>query len=497
MKKNRISILAMLAIACTMQAHAQNVAINADGALPDPNAALDIKSSNKGILIPRISMSARLALPSTKGLMVYDTVYNSFWYNTGAGWRAIAPESYDGYWSRKGEINTHDSGFFIGTRDLAPFVIKVNDSLSGRIDADMRNLFLGYKAGISSSTMISQGARDSGNYPSLTAIGHSALYSNTTGSWNTATGREALYLNTEGSGNTATGYNALYSNKSGSNTATGIRSMYYNTTGQSNAAHGSYSLTSNTTGSYNAALGHQALDNNATGDFNTAVGMNSMYHNTTGSYNTGIGYGAGGGNSSGTANTFIGANTATFGVYTNSTAIGNGAQITASNKIRLGNSAVTVIEGQVPFTTPSDGRFKYDVKEDVRGLDFILQLRPVTYRFDVGRFDAQHGNPQEAKGNTNANYALQAAYNDASLIRRSGFIAQEVEKAAKASGYDFSGIITPKTEQEHYSLSYESFVVPLVKAVQEQQKTIDAQNKTIAGLQQQLDEIKQLLQHTK
>ena len=68
---------------------------------------------------------------------------------------------------------------------------------------------------------------------------------------------------------------------------------------------------------------------------------------------------------------------------------------------------------------------------------------------------------------------MQASYNEASAIRRTGFIAQEVEKAANATGYDFSGIIKPKTEQDHYSLSYESFVVPLVKAVQEQQQLIE------------------------
>ena len=42
------------------------------------------------------------------------------------------------------------------------------------------------------------------------------------------------------------------------------------------------------------------------------------------------------------------------GNLTNATAIGNGANVSASNKIRLGNTAVTVIEGQVAFTFPSD-----------------------------------------------------------------------------------------------------------------------------------------------
>lgn len=55
---------------------------------------------------------------------------------------------------------------------------------------------------------------------------------------------------------------------------------------------------------------------------------------------------------------------------------------------------------------------------------------------------------------------MQASYNAASAIRRTGFIAQEVETAALQTGYDFSGIIKPVTSADHYSLSYESFVVP-------------------------------------
>jgi hypothetical protein len=80
---------------------------------------------------------------------------------------------------------------------------------------------------------------------------------------------------------------------------------------------------------------------------------------------------------------------------------------------------------------------------------------------------------------------MQASYNEAAAIRRTGFIAQEVEKAANTSGYDFSGIIKPKTEQDHYSLSYESFVVPLVKAMQEQQQIIKTQQQIVEELKMQ------------
>ncbi len=43
-----------------LSSFAQNVGINADGARPNPNAILDIKSVNKGLLIPRMDSIAAL-----------------------------------------------------------------------------------------------------------------------------------------------------------------------------------------------------------------------------------------------------------------------------------------------------------------------------------------------------------------------------------------------------------------------------------------------------
>ena len=48
-----------------------------------------------------------------------------------------------------------------------------------------------------------------------------------------------------------------------------------------------------------------------------------------------------------------------------------------------------------------------------------------------------------------------------------------METAAKAVGYDFSAISKPANDKDTYALSYADFVVPLVKAVQEQQAQID------------------------
>ena len=87
-----------------------------------------------------------------------------------------------------------------------------------------------------------------------------------------------------------------------------------------------------------------------------------------------------------------------------------------------------------------------------------------------------------------------ADYSESEKIRHNGFIAQEVEKASKESDYQFDGVVAPKNSKEAYGLSYSQFVVPLVKAIQEQQKMIGDQNKKIDDQQKQIDELVKELQ---
>ncbi|HEU5167174.1 MAG TPA: tail fiber domain-containing protein, partial [Chitinophagaceae bacterium] len=314
--------------------------------------------------------------------------------------------------------------------------------------------------------------------------GVAALQFNTTGDFNTAAGSQSLQFNTTGESNTAFGSFSLNHNTEGiGNTAAGSGSLFQNTTGSVNTAMGDLSLNSNITGRSNTAVGVQSLFLNFNGNSNTAVGGNALSATTGSSSNTVVGFNAAFSFNMGSSNTIVGANAdADKDGITNSTAIGAGAIVNASNKVRIGNGAVTVIEGQVPFTTPSDGRFKFNIKEDVKGLDFIMKLHPVTYQFDVKRFDEQWNN---TLADTTSNVML-ASYNEATAIRRTGFIAQEVEKAATAAAYNFSGIIKPETSEGHYSLSYESFVVPLVKAMQEQQRMIEELKKQNADLQKRI-----------
>ncbi len=196
----------------SLSLHAQqNIAINTDGSLPDPNAILDIKSFTKGILIPRTSTTSRNLMPKTKGLLVYDTTTNGFWYHNGTSWVSMqAPAA----WALTGNKGTKDTLDFIGTSDSVSLTFRVNNKSSGKIDPKHNNTFLGYKSGLSDTAgrnNLAIGAIAASNNKTgynLAAMGDSALYSNTSGSGNTAVGATADVLYGNLTNATAIGYGA-------------------------------------------------------------------------------------------------------------------------------------------------------------------------------------------------------------------------------------------------------------------------------------------------
>ncbi|MCJ7553751.1 MAG: tail fiber domain-containing protein [Ignavibacteriaceae bacterium] len=288
--------------------------------------------------------------------------------------------------------------------------------------------------------------------------------------------------------NSAFGYRALYSNTTGLyNTANGYRALDSNTTGNYNTANGNTALCSNTEGFYNTANGNMALYYNNTGHGNTANGTHALFYNTTEHSNTAVGYIAGGDYKS-SYSTFLGsgANPTAPG-YTNVMGLGFQARPTASNEVRIGNSSVTSIGGYAAWSNLSDGRYKTSIQENVKGLDFIMKLRPVTFNLDVNKLasDLQENKRRDENGNIvfESSETDIKSRNEKSQILYTGFVAQEVEKAAKDLGYDFSGVDAPKNENDFYGLRYAEFVVPLVKAVQEQQKIIDDLTRRIEELE--------------
>ncbi len=544
---------------------AQSVGIN--NTTPHASAILDIKSNNKGVLLPRTSTTSRVAITNpAKGLILYDTTTSGFWFHNGSAWSQLSAGSIG--WNLIGNAGTNPASNFVGTTDNQPLRFRVNNTWAGEIHPSNGNVFFGLGAGQSNTSGFFNTA--TGNSALLTnntgrfntANGYEALYSNTTGDQNTAYGFRALYFNTTGFSNTATGANALLSNTTGNfNTANGDAALFHNTTasgntaigdnaisaqsfdnggtgwvsgntavgndalsaneptstanGINNTAVGNLALTANTTGYDNTGVGTTALYTNTLGYENTATGRQSLFYNTTGHDNTATGYkalrntnvgnqnSANGvyalySNTTGTANTASGAsalysnttgdnNTAlgyfadvSTGNLNGATAIGSGAFVDASYKVRIGNTVVTSIGGQVGWSNFSDGRYKKNIKEDVKGLSFINSLHPITYTVDINALNEHYDKGRKHdSAYEKAKASMKPSADEGAKIVYNGFIAQDVEKAAQSIGYNFSGVDKPQTKDGLYGLRYSDFVVPLVKAMQEQQVMIEKLTKQI------------------
>ncbi|WP_461103391.1 tail fiber domain-containing protein [Spirosoma koreense] len=553
----KIAVIAWLAV-CVNNVQAQVRIGPASGGF-DGSATFDVKSGPystgspyRGLLTPTVTTPQRAQIQNpAKGLLIFNTTTNQIEVNTGTTtapiWTPGGTTSSGGAsassWNLTGNAGTNPSTNFIGTVDNVPLNFRVNNQNAGRIDQFLNNVALGYLA-------LSSGTTGQGNI----ALGTLALANATTGNYNTASGLQALQNNTTGSGNTALGSVALLTNTTGQfNTASGYRSLYSNISGTGNTAVGAVTLENNTTGDNNTAVGQVALQNNSTGARNTALGAGSLRNNVSGYENQAIGQNAAASNTTGISNTAIGTdalytntagsnnvalggsamlnnttgngnvatgdlslrlntigtcNTAnglialqynTTGSYNtalgynagppqaspnlnNSTAIGANAIVSASNTIVLGDNQITALRCNVQtISSLSDKRIKDQVRANVPGLNFITKLTPVTYYVN------------KVKEAELVGYSLANVKKD--TVLHSGFLAQDVEKAAKAVGYNFEGV-RQEDNGKYYTLGYTLFVIPLVQAVKDLNTEVEllkARLKERDEIQAQLiDQVKQM-----
>lgn len=322
-----------------------------------------------------------------------------------------------------------------------------------------------------------------------TASGYQSLMSNSTGTQNTAMGYQSLLNVTVGKGNTAAGYQAMLANEANFNTAFGASALFSNGTGEKNTGIGYQVLRSNE-GNSNTAIGYLALTSNGAGEGNVAIGSDAV-KNFDGNYVTAIGFQAGGAVTAGDNNSYLGAlGDQSGGPWTNTTSVGYMAQVSGDDMVRVGNPTVSSIGGQVAWTTVSDGRFKNNVSHDVPGLDFLLLLEPVTYNLDPMAM-LKFGGRRDSfiKDSSGLMGAIEYKKNEI----KSGFIAQDVEEAAKSIGFEFSGVDTPESEFDFYGLRYSTFVVPLVKATQEQQLLIGTLQNKVELLQEENNKLVEMM----
>lgn len=342
-----------------------------------------------------------------------------------------------------------------------------------------------------SNTAVGRGSlRNTVNGSSNTAVGRESLESNISGGNNSAFGTQALRSTTVGNDNTSMGAYSLYSNIGGSgNSSFGINSLYRNLSGENNIGVGKESLYNNTLGNFNVALGFASLYDNISGNENVAIGPEAARDNMSGSRNVAIGHDASRTNISGSGNVAVGnfallnnmngSNNTAVGNnadvsatnINNSTALGNGAKVNLSNKVRIGNENITVIEGQVALSVASDRRYKEKIALIPLGLAFIKELIPVEY----------------------------IKKNDAEQRMEWGLIAQDVKKTLEKNNYHNAALITNDHSKDNYlSIRYNDLLAPMIKSIQElaesNTKNKETMQKVIADQEMKITELSSKLE---
>ena len=429
---------------------------------PDGSAKLDVNSTDKGFLPPRLTTAQRdqINLPAA-GLMIYNSTLSAIQFYTGTAWITASSALFDtsslNLTTRfQQKLNNTDTASLSGRiNDLS---VRINAklsktdtaALSSRINAKLNTTDAAgsYVPYTGATGAVNLGAYDltvngltigkgASGISTNTAIGLSALASNTSGLNNTANGYQALKSNTIGNYNIANGSNALYSNISGSsNIASGYQALYSNTTGFDNIASGVLALTSNTTGGYNIASGSYALYLNTTGTFNTAIGFSAGENLTTGSNNTLLGnYAA-------------------------------ASSQTVSNEITLGNSSIASLRAQVTsITALSDRRDKTNIIPIGEGLEFLKKLNPVSFTWNT-RDKAKVG------------------------IKSAGFIAQELLALQKQSNIGDNLDLVSENNPEKLEARYGNLLPIIVKAIQEESAEKD---KEIKALKERINALEKLV----
>ncbi len=139
MKKCTLIFLMLLFSATTF---AQSVGINSDGSTPNPSAMLDVKSTSKGFLAPRMTAEQRglISSPAT-GLLVYQTDGETGYYHyNGSAW--VTSSS---LWSSnlEGAIYYNSGNVGIGTATPGYKLTVQNGEIVSASDTDAGLVFTG------------------------------------------------------------------------------------------------------------------------------------------------------------------------------------------------------------------------------------------------------------------------------------------------------------------------------------------------------------------
>lgn len=373
--KLKLTILTFITFCSSLAVISQSVGINDNNSLPDASSILDIKSTDKGILIPRTdTTSVNANFDPADGLLIYTPADKAFYYYASSKWVKLEHPltDKDGDTSIELEHNPDEDQIRLNVKGKLTANLLEGAGGVKRLHTNFgkTNVFIGLNTGRNTgldSTFVNSGKFN-------TAIGDYAFVENRNGLSNTAIGSNTMELALNSYGNTAIGHRALRVATGDLNTAIGIGSLESTTTGFDNTAVGMNSGSKNKGGFYSVFIGRRSGNFDTTSVRNVYIGTNAGAGGQTlsdvhsKSNNVMIGYNSGE-NAQGSNNVFLGnesgANeTGNHKLYIeNSDANENSALIYGefdNNLLRINGDLNINGDYTLPTTAPATGQYLYN-----------------------------------------------------------------------------------------------------------------------------------------
>ena len=315
---------------------------------PDDSSALDIVSTDSGVLIPRLTTIQRLDIGSPAiGLLVYDSDENVFFYYNGTNWISIPNNPVPD------KISDADNDTIIQVEETPDDDI-IRFDVSGIEVANIQRNSSG------------QARMEFFNPGSSVFIGtDSGLHSQSVSFFNCFVGTSSGENNSSGISN------SFYGTNSGETNTTGNFNSYYG----ANAGI-------NNNGSLNSFFGNSAGISVASGDNNVYIGYLAGEENISGDGNVFIGSGAGGQETGSDLLYIDNTNTTTPLIWGNFDMNRVGInRVATTNTLEVGGDASKSTPGS--WLGNSDKRLKKNIKslDATDMLNALLQLQGVTYEW--------------------------------------------------------------------------------------------------------------------
>lgn len=441
-----------LVLCLTMHTLNAQVGINTDGSIADNSAMLDVESTTKGMLIPRMTSAQRTAISSpAAGLLVYDTTTDGFWFYD-AGWQSLTGSD---------EVLWEKSGAHIVNKNLATTKVGIGTSPSAKLDVAFNDVAMPSIRGVGGSNIAilgksSDGAGISGE--STNDFGIIGTSANNDGIYGYSSNNDGVY----GQSSSGKGIRGLSITDDG---VYGFSTDKYGVQGKSQNEHGVYGESNTESGVYgtSTAIAGTLYAAGVYGDSDDVIGVFGLSDDDVGVE----GY-------SDKSYGVCGESHDKDGVYGNTSD---------------SNRYAGYFNGDV-YTTAmyqsSARKLKQDEQKLGDALTLIGKLQPKSYAYKTGNYRSLN----LPKG------------------RRYGFIADEVEqvlpqlvkaadtelfdldkyerdrKAAEAAGKDANKVRKEVSEVlEFKAVNYTELIPILVAAVQEQQAEIADLKQLIHNLQ--------------